>query len=504
MVLDGWGYREEREANAVAQASTPHFDRLWARYPHTLINTSGTAVGLPDGMMGNSEVGHLNLGAGRVVNQEIMRISTAIQDGSFFENPVLGEAMDAVKETGSLHLVGLLSSGGVHSMQEHLLALVDMAKARGVRKVSIHAILDGRDTPPRSGMGYLANTRERLLEKGIGRVVSVMGRYYCMDRDNRWERIERAYDAMTRGIGKRVPVHLEALQESYNNDITDEFVEPIVVVDEEGAPVDVLKDGDSLIFFNFRADRAREITRAFTEEDFAHFERTVHPKIHFTCMTQYDKRFLLPVAFAPSQPKNILAETAAKRGLTNLRIAETEKYAHVTFFFNGGREEEYPGEKRILIPSPRVATYDLQPEMSAEELAATLVRELGSGGHDFIICNFANPDMVGHTGVLEAAITAVETVDRCVGTVVDALDLDRDAVIITADHGNAELMLDPGNHGPHTAHTTNLVPCILLDNHYTGALIEGGSLRDVAPTICHYLGIDPPPEMTGSDLRAGF
>lgn len=504
MILDGWGHREEREANAIAQASTPNFDKLWANYPHTFLNTSGEFVGLPHGQMGNSEVGHLNLGAGRIVHQDIMRISKAIDDGSFFENPALIEALDAVKESGSLHLMGLLSPGGVHSLQKHLYALIDMAKQRGVKRVSIHAILDGRDTPPRSGLSFLSELREQLLKKGIGRVVSVMGRYYCMDRDNRWERVKRAYDAITRGEGKRAVIHLDALQESYDNDVTDEFVEPIVVVNDSGEPVDIVKDGDSIIFFNFRSDRAREITRALTEPGFDEFERIVFPAVHFTCMTRYDKRFHLPVAFAPHQPKNILAAVAADHGFTNLRIAETEKYAHVTFFFNGGREEKYPGEERILIPSPKVATYDLQPEMNAAEVAATLVRELNTGAHDFVICNFANPDMVGHTGVLEAAVKAIEAVDRCLGMVVDALDFDRDVMIVTADHGNAELMIDAANGGPHTAHTTNLVPCMLLDNLYKGNLIEGGSLRDVAPTMCHYLGIDPPPEMTGSDLRVGL
>jgi 2,3-bisphosphoglycerate-independent phosphoglycerate mutase len=501
LILDGWGHREDRDGNAVLLARTPHMDRLMETYPHTLLNASGEFVGLPHGQMGNSEVGHLNLGAGRVVYQDIMRISKSIDDGTFFENPVLVEAVEAVRERGSLHLMGLLSPGGVHSLQKHLYALIDMAKRHRVGNVSIHAILDGRDTPPRSGLSFLEELDAHLRQNGIGRVATVMGRYYCMDRDNRWDRVEKAYDAMTLGAGVHAADHLAALRDSYARDVTDEFVDPIVVVDEAGRPVDTVKDGDSIIFFNFRADRAREITRAFTEEPFDQFPRQSRPAVHFACMTMYDERFALPAAFPPDNPHNILAEAAAARGMKTLRIAETEKYAHVTFFFNGGREKEYPGEKRILIPSPRVATYDLKPDMNAFEVARTLVAELANGAADYVICNFANPDMVGHTGILEAAIKAVETVDTCVGTVVSSLDLDRDVAIITADHGNAEQMIDYENGGPHTAHTTNLVPCVLLDNRYRGGLLDGGALRDISPTICGYLGIDPPEEMTGTDLR---
>jgi len=501
IILDGLGVRDEEDGNAVKHAATPNLDRLLKEFPNTLLNASGEHVGLPDGQMGNSEVGHLNLGAGRVVYQDIMRISKAVDDGGFFENEVLVEAVESVKKSGSLHLMGLLSPGGVHSLQKHLYALIDMAKQRGVERVSIHAILDGRDTPPRSGYSFLEELRGHLKSRGLGRVVTVMGRYFCMDRDNRWDRVEKAFDAMTSGIGVRTVDYLQSLRASYDRDVTDEFVEPIVVVDDGGEPLDVIKDGDSIIFFNFRADRAREITRALTEEDFNGFARKVDPKVKFTCMTEYDKRFALPVAFPPEQPVNILAEIAAAEGLKNLRIAETEKYAHVTFFFNGGREKEFGGEKRILIPSPKIATYDAKPEMSAYEIASTLVGEIETGDYDFVVCNFANPDMVGHTGVFEAAVKAVEAVDDCLGRVLAALDPDRDVAIVTSDHGNAEQMIDYDNGGPHTAHTTNLVPCILVDRAYDGELVRGAALRDISPTICNYLGIPIPAEMTGKDIR---
>jgi 2,3-bisphosphoglycerate-independent phosphoglycerate mutase len=500
--MDGWGMRDAVEGNAVKQASTPVFDGLWATFPRTTLDPHGAAVGLPEGQMGNSEVGHLNLGAGRVVHQDIVRISNAIKSGEFFENPVLVSAFDAAASGGRLHLLGLVSSGGVHSHRDHLYALIDMARKRNVRDVFVHAFMDGRDTSPTGGREYLAGLQKVLDTAGLGRIATVVGRYFCMDRDKRWDRVKRAYDMLTRGVGDRTADALEALERSYELGVTDEFVEPIVVVGAGGEPVATIRDGDSVIFFNFRADRARQITRALTDPAFDGFEREVSPRIGFTSMTAYDTRFGLPAAFPPLRMKNILGEVASREGLTNLRIAETEKYAHVTYFFNGGNEVEYPGEERILIPSPRVATYDMKPDMSAFELADTLVRVLAERRHDFVVCNFANPDMVGHSGILEAAKKAVEAVDTCVGRVLGALDLDRDVAIVTSDHGNAEMMIDPGNGGPQTAHTTNPVPCVLVDRRYGGKLIAGGSLKEIAPTMCAYLGITTPQEMTGRDLRS--
>ncbi len=499
--MDGWGLRRDTDANAVAQAATPVVDRLWAQYPHTTLDPSGTEVGLPPGQMGNSEVGHLNLGAGRVVYQNIMRISTSIERAEFFENPALVRAFEAVRDGGTLHLMGLLSTGGVHSTQEHLYALLEMARRRGAGGVRIHVFLDGRDTSPTGGKRFLSDLQAVLDEKKVGRVATVTGRYFSMDRDKRWERTQKGYDALTLGKGVRVTDYPAALQESYDREVTDEFVEPIVVVDDEGEPVGNVRDGDAVIFYNFRADRARQLTAALKDSRFEGFARRVQPKIEFVCMTEYDKRLTLPVAFPPDQMKNILGGVAAAAGLKGFRLAETEKYAHVTYFFNGGVEEAFAGEDRVLIPSPKVATYDLKPDMSATEVTDTLIHTLAEKRHDYVVCNFANPDMVGHTGVLAAAVTAVETVDTCVRRVIDALDLERDAAIVTADHGNAELMVDPETGGPHTAHTTNPVPCILVDRHYTGNLIHGGSLKEIAPTMCHYMGVDVPAEMTGRDLR---
>ncbi|MFQ5510240.1 MAG: 2,3-bisphosphoglycerate-independent phosphoglycerate mutase [Candidatus Krumholzibacteriia bacterium] len=501
LIMDGWGLRADGQANAVAQAATPIVDGLWNRYPHTTLDPSGTEVGLPAGQMGNSEVGHLNLGAGRVVYQDIMRISRAIESGEFFENGALTGACDAVGDRGTLHLMGLLSTGGVHSTREHLYALLEMARRRGVRDVCVHAFLDGRDTSPTAGTRYLSDLQDELDAARLGRVATVCGRYYCMDRDKRWDRVQKGYDALTAGRGRRVTDYQGALRESYDRDVTDEFVEPIVVTDGKGKPVGTVRDGDSIIFFNFRADRARQLTAAFTEAGFTGFTREARPEVDFVCMTAYDKRFKLPVAFPRAGMKNILGAVAAAAGRTGFRLAETEKYAHVTYFFNGGVEEPFEGEDRILVPSPSVATYDLQPAMSALGVTEALIQTLGENRHDYVVCNFANPDMVGHTGVLEAAIEAVETVDTCVGRVIEALDPGRDAAIVTADHGNAELMIDPETGGPHTAHTTNPVPCILVDERYDGNLIEGGSLKEIAPTMCHYMGVDVPPEITGRDLR---
>lgn len=502
IIMDGWGEREAIEGNAVKLARTPNFDRLRKEHPFTCVNASGQFVGLPEGQMGNSEVGHLNLGAGRVVFQDFVRISNAIRDGSFFDNECLIETMDGVKDENTLHLIGLVSDGGVHSHQTHLHALIDMAVRRGLRDVAVHAILDGRDTPPENGISYLKQLQEHLDRAGLGNVATVMGRYYAMDRDRRWDRIRRAYEAMTEGTGKAVSDYSSAVEESYRKQVTDEFVEPLVVVDGNGSPLHKIEDGDAILFFNFRADRARQLTRALMDEDFDGFERRKRPRVKLATMTEYDKNFPLPQAFPANKMTNILAEISSMAGKKNLRIAETEKYAHVTYFFNGGVEQPYPGENRILIPSPKVPTYDQKPEMSAFEVVSTLIAELKSNHYDFIVCNFANPDMVGHSGILDAAIKAVETVDTCVGEVISSIDLDEYAVLITADHGNAEQMFDGNTHGPHTAHTSNLVPCILVDGSYNGSLIQHASLRDFAPTICSYIGIPIPSEMTGRDLRS--
>ena len=500
IIMDGWGWREAEEGNAVRLARTPHVDALMAHYPSTLIQASGPWVGLPEGQMGNSEVGHLNLGAGRVVYQDIMRIHRAVEDGSFFENPVLVRAMETARGH-TLHLMGLVSDGGVHSHIDHLVALLRMAHELGVERVAVHAILDGRDTSPHGGAGYLRTLGERMAAIGTGRVASVVGRYYAMDRDRRWERTRRAWALYALGEGERATDPVAAVEASYARDVTDEFVEPVCIVDDAGTPRATVRDDDVVVFFNFRADRARQITRAFTEASFDGFERPVTPRVHWVCMTRYDETFDLPVVFPPESMRNILAEVTAAAGRRSLRIAETEKYAHVTYFFNGGDETAWPGETRILVPSPKVATYDLQPEMSAREVTERLLAELASDRHDWIVCNFANPDMVGHTGVLEAAIRACETVDACVGRVIEALDLGRWRAIVTADHGNADVMIDPDTGAPHTAHTTSPVPCILVDPDYRGELVDDGSLRDIAPTMLNWMGIDPPPQMTGRDLR---
>ncbi|HKQ07455.1 MAG TPA: 2,3-bisphosphoglycerate-independent phosphoglycerate mutase [Blastocatellia bacterium] len=501
VILDGFGYSPKREGNAIALARTPHFDEWFAKYPNTLIETSGEAVGVTAGQMGNSEVGHLNIGAGRIVRMDISRIDHAIEAGAFFENTELVAAMEHVKNQGSaLHLMGLVSHGGVHSWDEHIYALLRMAKERQVGRVYVHAFLDGRDTAPDSGVGYVADLIGRMQDYGVGRVASVVGRYYAMDRDQRWERIEQAYRLLRYGVGRPSHDALQAIRDSYAEGVSDEFVKPIVIVGDDEKPVATVNDGDSVIFFNFRADRAREITRAFTEEDFPFFDRGPRPGIRFTCLTQYDRTFPLPVAFGPEFHEEILADVMAAAGLKNLRIAETEKYAHVTFFFNGGVEKEYPGERRILIPSPKVATYDLQPEMSADTLTDTVVEQINSGEFDVVIMNYANPDMVGHTGNLEATIKAIETIDRDLGRVVETVQARGGAVIITADHGNAEQMIDPVSGQIFTAHTTNPVPLIVVSD-YRGQLRKGGALRDIAPTMLGLLGLPQPPQMTGTDLR---
>ncbi|RMG58393.1 MAG: 2,3-bisphosphoglycerate-independent phosphoglycerate mutase [Deltaproteobacteria bacterium] len=501
IVLDGWGFREDGDTNAIRLANTPFYDSLVERFPHTLIHASEERVGLPAGQMGNSEVGHLNIGAGRVVYQEIVRINKAIETGEFFRNPVFLDVMQKARDRRkALHLIGLVSDGGVHSMNTHLYALVRMARDVGVERIFIHALLDGRDTPPRSGAGYLEELLEELRRIGAGQVATVMGRYYGMDRDNRWERTERAYRAIVFGEGRRAEDPVRAVLDSYEEDVTDEFAEPVVIV-RDGAPVGTIEKNDSVIFFNFRADRARQLTRALALPRFDRFDRGEFLEPAYACMTLYDETFDLPVAFPPHSMKNILAEVFAKHGIRNLRIAETEKYAHVTYFFNGGEEKVFEHERRILIPSPSVPTYDLKPEMSAYEVADRAVSELKSGEVDVMILNFANPDMVGHTGVLEAAVKAIEAVDRNLEKVVTCVHALGGVALITADHGNAEIMVDPETGQPHTAHTTNPVPFIVADPEWKGRLKEDRALEDIAPTMLNILGIPIPPEMTGQDIR---
>ncbi len=494
IIMDGFGLSGQTEGNAVKAAATPRLDGLFSEYAHTELDASGLSVGLPDGQMGNSEVGHTNIGGGRVVFQDLPRITNAVADGSFFENPAYNHAMDECREKGtSLHLMGLLSDGGVHSHLDHLFALLKMAKDKGLEKVYIHAFLDGRDVSPTSGADYVARTVEKCRELGLGKIATVMGRYYAMDRDKRWDRLEQAYDAMVYGEGAVYnPVPVAAVKDSYDRGVTDEFVEP-VVCDQNGT----ISDNDSVIFFNFRPDRAREITRALVDPDFDGFTHQYFP-VTFVCNTEYDASMPnVEVAFPRVLVTNGLGEYLSAMGMTQLRIAETEKYAHVTFFFNGGSETVFPGEDRVLVPSPKVATYDLQPEMSAPEVCAKCVERIESGAYDVIILNFANCDMVGHTGVYAAAVKAVETVDECVGRVVDATLKMGGIAMVTADHGNAEQMLQADG-SPMTAHTTNLVPFILC-----GAgteLRKGGRLADIAPTILDVMGLEKPAEMTGETL----
>ncbi|MEK6408869.1 MAG: 2,3-bisphosphoglycerate-independent phosphoglycerate mutase [Acidobacteriota bacterium] len=501
IVLDGFGYSAKREGNAIALARTPHFDEWYEQYPNTLVEASGQYVGLRAGQMGNSEVGHLNIGAGRIVRMDTSRIDHAIETGELFHNDALIQAMEhANSRKSALHLMGLVSHGGVHSSQEHLYALLRMAGERNVERVFVHAFLDGRDTAPDSGAGFIAELIDKMGEYALGRVATVVGRYYAMDRDKRWERTEKAYRLMRYGEGRARRDPVAAIRESYSEGVTDEFVNPIVIVNDGNKPIATIRDGDSVIFFNFRSDRARQITRAFTEDDFTFFDRGPKPEIRFTCMTYYDRQFALPVAFGPEHLDHILADVFAEAGLKNLRIAETEKYAHVTFFFNGGVEPPFPGEERILIPSPKVATYDLRPEMSAHGITDEAVNQIGSGRFDVVIMNYANADMVGHTGNLEATIKAIEVIDECLGRVVGATGAKGGSVIITADHGNAEQMIDLATGQIFTAHTTNPVPAILIGDRRC-RLREGGSLRDIAPTMLGILGLAKPAQMTGQDLR---
>ena len=503
IILDGWGLNPDPEGNAVAVARTPVLDRLAAAYPTTRLKTCGPDVGLPDGIMGNSEVGHLNIGAGRIVYQDLLRIDRAIGDGRFFKNPVLNRVMDELQAGGGrLHLMGLVSDGGVHSQLTHLLALLDMARQKGIGRTLVHAITDGRDTPPDSGAGYLAAVQDHISRHAYGRIASVCGRYWAMDRDKRWDRIERAWNLYVRGEGRTAVDPVAAVRDAYGRNETDEFIPPIAIAAPGKAPEGVVRDGDGIVFFNFRADRARQLTRAFTVDDFDGFDRGERPRLAgFVTMTLYDERLTLPVAFEPVHLDNILGEVVSKKGLRQLRIAETEKYAHVTYFFNGGEETPFAGEDRCLIPSPRqVPTYDHKPEMSAEAVTDEVLQRIESDAYDLIVLNFANMDMVGHTGVMEAAVQACETVDRNVGRIVEKLRQKGGAVLITADHGNAEQMRDEKGH-PHTAHTLNPVRLILVDDRKKQARLRPmGRLADIAPTLLDLMGIGQPAQMTGETL----
>ncbi len=522
IILDGWGYRAESNANAIAMARKPTYDRLLREYPNTLIHTSGPFVGLPEGQMGNSEVGHLNIGAGRIVHMDITRIDLMIQTGEFFSHPVLLAAMKhAAQGQRRLHLFGLVSDGGVHSQQAHLYALLKMAKQQGLDRVFVHAFMDGRDTLPTNGAGYLEQLQQKMREYNCGKIATVNGRYYAMDRDRRWERIAKAYSAMVfaDAEGGKQADPVQGMKDSYNKGVTDEFVVPFVCTEKNGQPVATIRDDDSCICFNFRADRVRQITRALARDSglnpqggsdlpgAADLDSTiprdrVPRNLHYVCMTQYDKSFSLPVVVLPESMANILANVMGGLNMRNLRVAETEKYAHVTYFFNGGVEQPFPGEERILVQSPKVATYDLKPEMSASGIADAVVKATEDGTFDVIIVNFANADMVGHSGKIEPTIKAVETVDACLARIEKAVRTKGGAMLITADHGNAELMIDPATGGPHTAHTTNPVPFIVVaENAEQVTLKPNGSLRDISPTMLGILGVDGPKEMTGGDLR---
>ena len=522
IILDGWGYRAETKANAVALARKPTYDRLLREYPNTLIHTSGPFVGLPEGQMGNSEVGHLNIGAGRIVHMDITRIDLMVRNGEFFQHPVL---LDAMKHARSgerrLHLFGLVSDGGVHSQQAHLYALLKMAKQNGLERVFVHAFMDGRDTLPTNGAGYLEQLQQKMREYNCGKIATVNGRYYAMDRDRRWERIAKAYSAMVSADaqGGKNADPVQGMKDSYNKGVTDEFVIPFVCTDSRGQALATIRDEDSCLCFNFRADRVRQITRALARNSglnqngggdlpgAADLDATIPrdrgPKnLHYVCMTRYDKNFSLPVVIPPESMANILANVMSGTNMRNLRVAETEKYAHVTYFFNGGVEPPFPGEERVMVQSPKVATYDLKPEMSAAGIADAVVKATEEGTFDVIIVNFANADMVGHSGKIEPTVKAVEVVDACLGRIESAVRAKGGAMLITADHGNAEMMVDPATGGPHTAHTTNPVPFIVVqENAKQFTLKPGGSLRDISPTLLGMLGVDEPNEMTGTDLR---
>jgi 2,3-bisphosphoglycerate-independent phosphoglycerate mutase len=509
-VLDGWGFRPETKGNAIALARKPNYDRLLKDLPNTLIHTSGPFVGLPEGQMGNSEVGHMNMGAGRIVHMDITRVDRMIASGEFYRQPLLLEAMERGREQ-QLHLLGLVSDGGVHSHIEHLFALLRMARENHVAKVFVHCFTDGRDTPPNSGIDYLRQLEQKTREYGVGQIASISGRYYAMDRDNRWERVEKAYRAVVHGDAEsKSNDPIAVMKASYEKGVTDEFVVPAVITTQAepgkpAAPRGVIRDNDAVIFFNFRADRARQMTRALIEPGFDKISDPARPKnLTFVAMTQYEKTWpWLRYVLAPEKLEHILANVFAELNFKNLRVAETEKYAHVTYFFNGGVEKPFPGEERVLVPSPKVPTYDLKPEMSAAGVADAVIKAIEKGDFDAIIMNFANADMVGHSGKLDATIKAVETVDECLGRLFQALRPRGGAWIITADHGNAETMIDPVTGGPHTYHTTNPVPFILVTEDGRAQLKPGGSLRDIAPTMLGVLAVQKPREMTGHDLRIG-
>ncbi len=520
-ILDGWGYRAETYGNAIAQARKPVYDALLRDYPNTLLRASEHFVGLPDGQMGNSEVGHLNMGAGRIVRMDMTRIDTAIMDGSFFTDPTLIYAMDQAGRTGrSLHFIGLLSDGGVHSHQRHLYALLKLAKQQGVTRVFVHAFMDGRDTMPSSGLGYLEELEKKFAEIGVGQLASVSGRYFAMDRDLRWEKSKQAFDAMVGGhpAGGQYADPAAHIRDLYSNGVTDEFTPPFTVVDAAIKPVGLIRDEDVVINFNYRADRARQITRVLArtsglnqamgrdlpkaaELDAEIPPQTLPARIHYVCMTQYDKAYKLPIVIPAESMENLLAHVMATANLRNLRCAETEKYAHVTYFFNGGIEKPFAGEDRELVASQKVATYDLAPEMSAEGIADTVIKAIGDTAFDVIIVNFANADMVGHSGKMEPTIRACETVDTQLGRIYRELRQRGGAMFVTADHGNAELLIDPATGGPHTAHTTNPVPFILVSDEKNMTLRDGGSLRDLSPTLLSMMHIDQPTDMTGGNLR---
>jgi 2,3-bisphosphoglycerate-independent phosphoglycerate mutase len=503
IILDGFGHSNAREGNAVALAEMPFYDELREKYPHTLIEASGACVGLPAHVMGNSEVGHLNMGSGRVIMTDVRRIDYAIETGEFYSNEALVKALDAAKARGgALHLLGLLSDGLVHSSQEHLYALLRMAKERGLARAYVHCFLDGRDTPPSSAEIYIRALQSKLDEIGTGEIATLCGRYYAMDRDKRWERTKRAYDLLVHAEGERATDPFAALRRSYERGVTDEFVEPVCLVREDGSPVATIKDNDACVFFNFRADRARQLTRALAVAGFDEFDISDRPLVDFVCFTLYDLTFRLPIAFPQLRHKNILAEVFAATNVRNYRLAETEKYAHVTYFFNGGTETAFEHERRLLVPSPKVATYDLMPEMSAFKVTDKILRAIDEGGTDVFIVNFANPDMVGHTGNLQKTIEAVQYVDTCLGWITKSLKTARGRCLITADHGNCEQMIDPRTGQPHTAHTTNPVPFHLIDADSIGVpLRDDGALEDIAPTILALLGLSKPSDMTGRDLR---
>ena len=500
LILDGFGHSTEQKNNAIAMAKTPCWDKLQKECPVTLLDCAGDSVGLPDQQMGNSEVGHLHIGSGRLMRQELSKVSTAVKDGSFFSNEVLCKAVDeAIKKDKALHIMGLLSPGGVHSHELQIAAMAELAVKRGLKKVYLHAFMDGRDVPPKSAMDSIKLMNSKFAELGAGQIISITGRFYAMDRDNRWERVQTAYDLIAKGLTEhKVKSAEQGLEEAYARDETDEFVLPTAVLDENGQVI-TLDPEDSVVFMNFRADRAREISRALTEPDFDSFERACEPhRGYYATLTQYHQDFDYPNAYPPVDVKNGLGEVLANSGLTQLRLAETEKYAHVTFFLNGGRDEPFKNEERILVPSPKVKTYDLQPEMSAPEVTAHLVDAIKGGKFDVIICNYANCDMVGHTGVMDAAVKAVETIDSSLKQIVDALETVDGQMLVTADHGNIEQMVGEGTGQPHTAHTTNLVPLVYVGG--AKPLAEGGGLSDLAPTMLHILGVDQPGEMTGRSL----